>query len=349
MKFSIFYLPTYFPEVHGSVQNFYNDILEEIVFAEQIGFHSVWFAEHHFYAYGGVIPSVPMLGLAAAMKTSKIRIGSGVALLPLNDPIRVAEEFAMLDVLSAGRLEFGIGRAFQRPEYEAFNVPMSESRERFNEAHDIIIKSWTEDSFSFTGNFRTLKNLRVIPKPIQTPHPPISVACVLSKESFEWTAKHGYNLMYVPYVFSLEETKQRLGWYTNALIENGQDTKDKEVMLVYHLYVGDNIREARDFPKPYILRYMAAAAEPNQQDAYSKDYSNYAGLGKLFSSIDYDFLYPDRVVFGDSDSCIERIHQIEALGATHISFVVNFGGIAHSSVMKSLELFGKNVIGHFSK
>lgn len=347
MKFSLFYLPTYFPEIHGTEQNLYNDMLEEIIFADKTGFHSVWFAEHHFYAYGGIIPSVPLMGMAVATQTKNIRIGSGVALLPLNDPIRLAEQFAMLDVFSNGRLEFGIGRAFQKPEYQAFNVPMSESRERFNEAHEIIMLSWLEERFSFKGKFRELHNLRVLPKPIQSPHPPISVACVLSQESFEWTGKHGYNLMYVPYVFSLEDSRQRISWYKNALSEAGHDASKREIMLVYHCYVGETLKQAQDYPKPYILRYMQTASEPNQEDAYSKDYQNYSGLGKLFGSIDYDFLYPDRVIFGDPKECIRRIKEIEDLGATHISLVVNFGGIDHKEVMESLERFVKEVMPHF--
>jgi alkanesulfonate monooxygenase SsuD/methylene tetrahydromethanopterin reductase-like flavin-dependent oxidoreductase (luciferase family) len=114
----------------------------------------VWFAEHHFFAYGGAIPSPVMLGLAAALRTRRIRIGSGVALLPLNDPIRVAEEYALLDVLSGGRLDFGIGRAFQRLEYEAFNVVMDESRARFDEAHEIVMRAWRGEPFSFVHSLR---------------------------------------------------------------------------------------------------------------------------------------------------------------------------------------------------
>src|SRR6185437_12597877 len=106
---------------------FYQDLLEEIEFADQNGLDAVWFAEHHFSGYGGAIPSVPVLAAAAAQRTQRIQIGSGVALIVLNDPVRVAEEFAMLDNRCGGRLDFGIGRAFQRLEYDAFSVPMDES------------------------------------------------------------------------------------------------------------------------------------------------------------------------------------------------------------------------------
>ena len=156
MKISLFHLPSFFPEVHKSDAQFYQDMLAETDIAESLGFHSVWFAEHHFYNYGGHLPSVPVIGAAVAQRTKNIRIGSGIALLPLQDPIRIAEEYAMLDCLSGGRLEFGIGRGFQKGEYDAFERDMGDSRALFEEAHDIIINAWTSEKHSFNGSFHGL-------------------------------------------------------------------------------------------------------------------------------------------------------------------------------------------------
>ena len=245
-------------------------------------------------------------------------------------------------------MEFGIGRAFQRAEYDAFNISMAESRARFNEAHDLILKAWTQESFSYEGKYRTVQDLRVIPKPLQKPHPPISVACVLSQESFEWTGRQGYNLMYVPYVSTLEETKQRLGWYREALIQAGHDPSRREVLLVYHFFMGETARHAQEYPRAFLLRYLQSAAESNQSGAYSQDYQAYAGLGELFSKIDYDYMYPERVIFGNAEQCLERLAQLEALGVTHVSLVTNFGGIAHQEVMRSLERFAVQVLPHLA-
>ena len=167
MKFSWFHLPTFYQEFHGSESQFYQNMLEETDRAEALGFHAVWCAEHHFYDYGGHIPSVPVLGAAIAQRTKRLRIGSGIALASLQAPIRLAEEFAMLDCLSGGRLDFGIGRGFQKVEYDAFERDMADRRVLFEEAHEIIIKAWTQERFSHEGKFRTVKNLRVIPKPKQ--------------------------------------------------------------------------------------------------------------------------------------------------------------------------------------
>ena len=114
MRISLFHLPSFFPEFHASDEQFYLDMLTETDRAEALGFHSVWFAEHHFYNYGGHLPSVPVIGAAVAQRTKNIRIGSGIALLPLQDPIRLAEEYAMLDCLSAGDWSSGSGGDFKR-------------------------------------------------------------------------------------------------------------------------------------------------------------------------------------------------------------------------------------------
>jgi len=141
MRFSLFHLPSFFPQFHTSEAQFYQDMLAETDRADALGFHSVWLAEHHFHNYGGHLPSVPVLGSAIAQRTKQIRIGSGICLVPLQDPVRVAEEYAMLDCLSGGRLEFGIGRGFQKMEYDAFERNMGDSRALFEEAHDIIMKA----------------------------------------------------------------------------------------------------------------------------------------------------------------------------------------------------------------
>ncbi len=343
MKISLFYLPGYWPEQHGSVGNLYANILREVEFGERNGFHGVWFAEHHFFRYGGVIPSVPVLATAAAMRTRRLRIGASIAQLPLSDPIRVAEEFAMLDVLSSGRLDFGIGRAFERAEYEAFNVPMGESRSRFEEAHEIILRAWTEERVTYPGRYRTLRDVAVLPKPAQKPLPPIYVACMFSERSFRWAGRQGYNLMYVPYVSSVAESRQRIGWYREALAGAGHDPASRDIVLPFHFFCGESHAHARDYPRRFLSNYFVLAAEANQADADAGEYPDYAGLGSIFTSLqsDYDYMYPSRVIFGDPEECVERIKAAADLGARHVALLTNFGGMPHGQIMRSLERFAK--------
>jgi natural product biosynthesis luciferase-like monooxygenase protein len=346
MKFSLFYLPTFWPETNISPARLYEDILEEAEFADRNGFDSVWFAEHHFFHYGGMIPSVPVLAAAAAQRTKRLRIGSGVALIGLNDPVRVAEEFAMLDQLSGGRLDFGIGRAFQRAEFDAFEVPMEQSRERFNEAHALILKAWSGGPVTHAGKYRNLRGVNVFPQPLQRPHPPIYVACIVSEESFRFAGAHGYNLMYVPYVGTPELAGQRIGWYRDALAQAGHDPAAREVMMALHFFMGESAAHARDFPRQPLKNYLAYAAEANRSDADESQYKGYGGIGKIFAdlSANYEMMYPSQVIFGDMEQCLKRIADCAAMGATHLSLITNFGGMPHAEIMRSLERFARDVM-----
>lgn len=347
MKFSLFHLPTFFPQFHASEARFYQNMLEETDRAEALGFHGVWLAEHHFYAYGGHIPSVPVLGAAIAQRTTRLRIGSGIALLPLQDPIRLAEEFALLDCLSGGRLDFGIGRGFQKAEYDAFERNMGDSRVLFEEAHDIIMKAWTQEQFSHEGKFRQVRNLRVIPKPVQKP-PPVYVASIFTPESFEWTGRMGYNLMVVPYAADPAVLAGNIKLFRDTRKAHSH-TNEPDVMAVYHFYCGETAEKAKEEPREAMLRYLGAAAEPNREPAYSEQYRAYGQLREGFKAMmNYDeVLYPHRLIFGDPVQCIERIKQVQATGVTHLGLLADFGGLAHGQVLASLDRFAREVMPHF--
>jgi natural product biosynthesis luciferase-like monooxygenase protein len=344
VKFSWFHLPTFCRDLHGSESQFYQDMLEETDRAEALGFHAVWCAEHHFYDYGGHIPSVPVLGSAIAQRTKRLRIGSGIALAPLQDPIRLAEEFAMLDCLSGGRLDFGIGRGFQKVEYDAFERDMADSRGLFEEAHEIILKAWTQERFSHEGKFRKIQNLRVIPKPVQK-LPPVYVASIFTPQSFEWTGRMGYNLMVVPYaVVKPEILAGNLKLFHDTRRANGHHA-EPDVLGVYHFYCGESAEKAKEEPREPMLRYLAAAGAANQEAAYSEQYSAYKKLREGFKMMDYDqYLYPQRLIFGDPDQCVERIAQIRATGMTNIGLIGNFGGLERGKILASLDRFAKYVM-----
>ncbi len=351
MKISLFYLPTYWPQSNRSVGQLYKDILEEIEFADQNGFDTIWFAEHHFFRYGGMIPSVPVMAAAAVQRTRKVRIGSSVAVIGLNDPVRVAEEFAMLDNMCGGRLDFGIGRAFERAEFDAFNVPMEQSRARFNEAHDIIVRAWNDEPVTYDGKFRHLSGVNVIPKPVQRPHPPIYVACLFTPESFEFAASHGYNLMYVPYVSPPEDGRARVAGYRDSLSRAGHDPATREVMMCVHFFQGESADHAREYPREFMANYFECAAEANQIDADPEQYRGYAGIGNVFQSLheNYEAMYPNNVIFGDAEQCLKRLAFYEEMGANHIAFINNFGGMPHAEIMKSLERFVKHTMPHIKR
>ncbi|MGH7899486.1 MAG: LLM class flavin-dependent oxidoreductase [Candidatus Binatia bacterium] len=344
MRFGLFYLPTYVAEVHGSYGALYDEILDEAVFADENGLDTVWCAEHHFMPYGGAIPSVPVLLSAIAQRTKRIRIGSSSVCLPLHKPLELAEQLAMVDTLSAGRLNVGVARAFMVKEYAAMNVDMGESRARFDESMEVLLGLWTNDSCTHRGRFWSFDGVSIAPRVVQKPHPPIYVSCVMTRESFENAGHRGWNIMAVPYLGTLAELEERIGWYHAALREAGHGIEDFQIMVNYHFYAHEDHERAKSDPEEAVIRYLREFAKAVRQDAYSADYKGYAGLGKLLESIEYDFMYPDRAIFGTPEKIIDQIRRLEAMGVTEMGLTVNFGGLAHDKIMRSLEVLVRDIV-----
>ena len=150
----------------------YREMLEQIVIAEDIGFESAWLVEHHFME-DGMCPSLLVTAAAMAARTSRLTIGTSMYLLPLHRPVQTAEDVAVLDAIATGRLIFGVATGYRPEEYAGYEEQRRGREKRMEEELEIIIKSWTTDSFSFSGQYYTVKNLCVTPKPHQQPHPPI--------------------------------------------------------------------------------------------------------------------------------------------------------------------------------
>jgi len=171
--------------------------LERIETMDRSGYDAVWLAEHHFSDFS-VCPSVHMVGTMAAARTTRLRIGTGVSLAPFYHPLRLAEEIALLDILSGGRVNWGAGRGFARVEFTAFGVPPDESSSRFREAVEIVLKAWTEERLNFSGKHFQFEDIEVLPKPLQRPHPPVWVAAT-SEQALEWAAARGHSVLMDPH------------------------------------------------------------------------------------------------------------------------------------------------------
>src|SRR4029434_6607482 len=174
MKFGLFQ-SVQLPEPEAQVQ-YYQEALQQVRWAEQLGFHSVWFTEHHFSRHGIVPASLTVLAYLAGVTTS-IRLGTAVAVLPFHNPIQLAEQAATVDLLSNGRLDLGVGRGYQWGEFHKFDVPMEEATRRFEEAMDVLTKAGTAtEPFDHRGEFWSVDGMTLHPRPVQTPHPPLWVA-----------------------------------------------------------------------------------------------------------------------------------------------------------------------------
>src|SRR6476620_10088071 len=222
--------------------------IEQMVWTEELGFDSIWLTEHHFIDYGlSVSPSV--LAAAAAMRTSRVRIGLAAAILPFHDPIRLAEELALVDILSGGRLDVGVGRGNRPVEFEGLRVPQIENRERFEETLAIMVKAWTEERFAFEGRYFQIPEVRVIPKPLQRPHPPLYVVCV-SPDTIEATALRGLPMLNSILRGPLDPLVQQRDTYVTACRKAGRSEAEIASLLARwgvsrHIYVAPTAAQAR--------------------------------------------------------------------------------------------------------
>jgi len=184
MKFALFILASWPQGGPQEQSRVFAETLEQIEYAEELGFDAVWLSEHHFSRYG-ICPSTIPFATHIAARTKKIRIGTGVSVLTFHNPIFLAEESAMLDILSGGRLDFGVGRGQLHYEYGNFGVDYDSRTQRFQEVLDIILGLWTTPGFTYTGEYYQVKDLTVAPSPVQQPHPPLYLAVSRSAASVD--------------------------------------------------------------------------------------------------------------------------------------------------------------------
>lgn len=321
--------------------------------AEDYGFDSIWPAEHHFTEYGYCAsPAVTLAAIASV--TKRIRLGTGIVVLPFHNPLRVAEDFAMLDLMSDGRVDFGVGRGYQPVEYAGFQVDQTKSRGIFNEALEIVLQAWTQERVNFKGVHFHYEDQPVRPKPLQKPHPPVWVAGI-TDATFTLVGKWGFNLLCAPvFGFQGKSAEKLLDDYRAALRAGGYDPATREVAGLTMVYCGETTVQARkDFADRVIWYYRTIAkyiAPPAGKEPV-KTYELYSTTRDLAANISWDqLLSAGAVICGDPDHCIQEITKMQArYGITQLLCWTRLGGLDHKKVLKSMELMQKYVIPHFKK
>ena len=240
MKFAVLQFFSW-PERRVELTTVYARALERIAIMDRTGYDAVWLAEHHFSSFS-VCPSVHMLGTLAAARTHRLRIGTGVSLAPFYHPLRLAEEVALLDVLSGGRVNWGVGRGFARVEFTAFGVPPDQSTSRFRETVEIVLRAWTEKSVDFAGEHFRFEAVEVLPKPLQQPHPPVWLAAS-SDEAIGWAASRGFSILMDPHSTPAEIGRKRRH-YRERLAAAGFSEAGRDIPVARLLALGRSSEEA---------------------------------------------------------------------------------------------------------
>jgi alkanesulfonate monooxygenase SsuD/methylene tetrahydromethanopterin reductase-like flavin-dependent oxidoreductase (luciferase family) len=330
-------------------QEAFDELLTTADLAETLGFNGIWLAERHFSPPGGAalissIGSAPLLmATAIATRTSRLRIGTAVLLLPLGHPVRLAEEVATLDHLSRGRLDLGIGRSSFPRAYEGFNVPYEESRARFREYLDIMRLAWTEPRLSYVGAYYHCQDLVVLPKPYQRPHPPLHQAAA-TRETFTRIGTMGLSLLVALIGTPLSDLAPVVDEYQTAWRVAGHPGRG-QVRLRLPVYVAETQRDAEADPSASVLPYYERLRQGYLRSTQQFEGAERSARAAQLATLTYEDILRERVVFGTPKHVTTRLRALQqAMGLSGVIIEPNVGGgIPAELVARSLELFSHEV------
>jgi alkanesulfonate monooxygenase SsuD/methylene tetrahydromethanopterin reductase-like flavin-dependent oxidoreductase (luciferase family) len=323
----------------------YQDIMAQIELGESLGFDTVWLGELHFSRGFSILADPLMVLAAAAQRTSRMRLGTAVTLLPLHNPVKIAEEAAIVDILSNGRLEFGVGRGTAPLHYAGYDIPQEESRERFEEALDFILEAWTHERFSYQGKFFRAQDLTLVPRPVQTPYPPVRIAAN-SPDTFPIAARRGLPIFATPLINPPDKLKAGLSVYQATLSSSVRG----DTALAFPVHVSTSRVQARQECEANLQRFFREAGERlrpfGQVDI--KSYEAFQQVLARMERMKYDDIDREMGVFGDPAYCVERVQELQR-DYQMDEFICYFnqgGTMDHAMVRHSMTLFATEVIPH---
>ena len=335
MKFG-FYLPCYHPDLSFPARQLYRDAIQEAKLAEELGFVSLTIPEHHFINYL-VHPSPLLTAVRVAAETKDIPLISAVLVLPFYDVRRLAGEISQADCLTDGRLQLGLGRGAFRYEFDRFNVPVEESRERFDDALNLLIKLLTEEEVSWNSKYYKFDSLTVTPRPMQKPCPPIWIAA-LAEGAIAGTVRRGFNVMTTPLRDPFEAARKQANAFTSALPPGNPKNQRHSMLRMGFVTKSDaETREKLEIALENHRRFVNVFETPGTVK------------GGAIVPIDVPETIDDirrSLIIGSPQECVDKLAHYAALGIDDVQINMNFGA-AHGDVMESLERFAAHVQPHF--
>jgi len=330
----------------------FTESFEQVDAAEQAGLDVMWLAELHSSPERSVLAAPLSIASAIAMRTKRMKIGIAVQVLPLCHPIRIAEEAATVDHISHGRLIFGIGRSGFPRTYQAYGISYAESRDRFAEVTEILKRAWTQERFSFHGQYYNFTDVCVVPKPYQTPYPELRVA-VNSPDTFQQTGEQGMPIFVATRLGDLNELGPNLRVYREAWAAAGHPGNGKVYMRV-PVYVAATEKQAYEEPMEsvmYFYKYLGERIEASAVMEGARAIENRAERGARLQTIDYDEVTRSKIITGTPAMVTDRLGQLkEELGLSGILAELNCGmRIPHDRVLNSLTMMCQQVVPHFKR
>ena len=343
MKFGFF---THVPWPEGAEpRQIIEETTEQIQYAEELGFVSAWLAEHHFTRYS-MVPSSLILATHLAARTKKIRLGTAVLVSPLHNPMRLAEDAAMLDLVSDGRLDVGFGRGSGGYEYAGYGLDPAESAERFQDSVKIVQGLWTTPGFSYESKFNKLEDINLVPPPLQQPHPPIYIAATRTQATLDFLVSTGHNLC----IAVVQDTADALD-LCHRFVElsakrrapTGPCPKSPSSATFYVAETEEEVRRDTEDRINWVADIMQwRRFIPTGSEVYRRMDDWRRERTQLPDS--YDYLSTNRAVIGTPDQCVAQIQALQAHGIDYFGCNFDFGGMGREKVLRSMEMFSKEVM-----
>jgi alkanesulfonate monooxygenase SsuD/methylene tetrahydromethanopterin reductase-like flavin-dependent oxidoreductase (luciferase family) len=331
-----------------SANQFVADILDEAVYADELGYHSAWIGEHHFNSLG--VLSCPDLVLAhAAARTKRIRLAPAVTVLPLHHPIRVAEQWATLDLLSNGRVDWAAGRGYDRREYEPFKVDFNDNQAIFEEGMELVRRLWSSGGERIThkGKYYQFEDVRITPQPVQKPIP--TYVASFSKPSIELAARLGCGLVVAPFAAAMTfgGLKQVSELYHETCAKAG--TKPQRLMCSYFTHFADNKQQETTQRERQIRYYKECVipALPGDPKTAPPTYRYFVDMVARLAKVRPEDLSENSVLIGSPQQITDTLKKVEAAGFDEVILYFNVGQKPHAQVKDEMARFTAEVAPAF--
>ena len=325
-----------------SSQEIFSRGVEMAQVAESLGFRNVWLAEHHFSTYGYLSRPVQLATYIAA-RTTRLRVGTAVIVVPLHHPLVIAEEIATLDLLAGGRADIGLGRGYQYYEFERFGLELSSSRDRWEEAVDVLMLAFQGKPFTYDGKFFKIPETTIFPQPMQQPRPPIWITAQ-SPDSVEAAVRRGFNVLTGGFGAPIE----RMGEFRRLFDKVVAEVKPPEPLKVgvqRAVYVTDSEADAREAAEQARWNMRVTLSLRNH---YERVEGGHAIAVPAPTEPDIDDLLDRFLVIGTPDTVIRQIKRVQdVVGITHFNCSFWFGDLEHARVLRSMERFARDVMPAF--
>jgi alkanesulfonate monooxygenase SsuD/methylene tetrahydromethanopterin reductase-like flavin-dependent oxidoreductase (luciferase family) len=325
MRYSLFSVNDHYPKLPRTVPQLYAQVMRHCKLAESLGYDTFFCAEHHFHEYG-VVPDPAVMLSALAQRTKRIRLGTAISILTFHDPRRIAETYSMVDLLSGGRLVFGVGSGYLAHEFVGYDRDPKEKRERFNENLDLVQRLMAGETLAYQGSFSKSDKVVLNVLPHEGRVPPIYVA-VLAREAAYHVGKQKNRIFTVPYASCKDfaDIGRMLEEYRKGLGEAGLASHDDDHVFTLHTYVAESDEQAKQQAKAAYDLYVDTRL-------YAKKH------------VYEDIIANGINLFGSVETVAQKMTQLHAMGIRHVATMHNFGALDPRLVERSMSLFAREVM-----